>query len=73
MNPSTKQHMKLPVNVHYHATVACIKMKDQKFEPTNIIIPDTLKEKLSAQNVPFIILYKNLASPIKHHSCIFHG
>ena len=46
MNPSTKQHMKLPVNVHYHATVACIKMKDQKFEPTNIIIPDTLKEKL---------------------------
>ena len=48
--------MRLPVNVHYHATVACIKMKDQKFEPTNIIIPETLKEKLSAQMYRSLLL-----------------
>ena len=41
--------MPVAVNVHYHATIACIMMKDQKFEPTRIIIPENLKEKLDAQ------------------------
>ena len=49
MNPVTKQYMPVAVNVHYHATIACITMKDQKFEPTKIIIPENLKEKLDAQ------------------------
>jgi hypothetical protein len=56
LNPLTKQNMNVPVNVHYHATVQCIVMKDKAFEPTKVVIPDSLKEKVGAQMYRALLL-----------------
>ena len=56
LNPLTKQNMNVPVNVHYHATIQCIMIKDQAFEPTKVVIPDSLKQKFSAQMYRALLL-----------------
>lgn len=49
LNLVTKLYMTVPVNVHYHAAFACIHKKDHNADPSKIIIPELLKEKLCAQ------------------------
>ena len=39
--------MNMPVNAHYHVTKECIQRNDPKFIPSQVVVPESFKEKLN--------------------------
>ena len=47
-NPQTNEDIIVPVNAHYHASKSCILLKDPKFSPKQLIVPENMKERLQS-------------------------
>ena len=47
-NPQTNEDMIVPVSAHYHASKSCILLKDPKFSPKQLIVPENMKERLQS-------------------------